>query len=283
MRQLIVTADDYGMSKAVNSAIDQGISAGLISSTNVMTNMDYYEEAEKLAKENVSVGLHWVLTCGKPVLQAGEIPSLVREDGYFYSYPEFRQRYRKGLISNEDIKKELIAQYERYVQLLGNPDYWNTHQNVHVDFKIYGLFVSVAVELGIHSMRSHQRIYVPASQSEGKISWKWRLVEPLKSRLLNIWQGRAHRKGIASPNGLIVLLRESDANDLNYVFSHIDWGKNEIGEYVIHPATEEDSPYFGRIGKKRIQEYLQFTAEDTRKILAENEIRLSNYGDIQKK
>ena len=48
MKKLIVTADDYGMSSAVNRAIDAGAKIGLITSTNVMTNMDYYCEAVKL-------------------------------------------------------------------------------------------------------------------------------------------------------------------------------------------------------------------------------------------
>ena len=39
MKKLIITADDYGMSRAVNDAIDAGVDAGLITSTNAMTNM----------------------------------------------------------------------------------------------------------------------------------------------------------------------------------------------------------------------------------------------------
>ena len=96
MKKLIVTADDYGMSKAVNDAIDAGIAAGLITTTNVMTNMPYYKEAAKLKNNpNISVGLHWVLACGKPVLPKEEIPTLVAENGEFFPYPEFRSRLRK--------------------------------------------------------------------------------------------------------------------------------------------------------------------------------------------
>ena len=36
MKQLIITADDYGMSRAVNDAIEAGMAAGLITTTNVM-------------------------------------------------------------------------------------------------------------------------------------------------------------------------------------------------------------------------------------------------------
>ena len=275
--KLIITADDYGMSKAVNRAIDEGIQAGLITSTNVMTNMEYYMEAKKLRNMNVSVGLHWVLSCGKPVEAVNKIPSLVNSEGTFYSYPEFRKRYRKGLISDEEIEKELVAQYNRFRDVLGEPDYWNTHQNVHVDFKIYALFVRVALKLNIHRMRSHQRIYAKEDASDGKRPLVWRIMEPAKSKLLDCWQNNAHKKGIASPEGLIVWLGEADSVDPHVLFSRVQWKKHQVGEYVIHPATENDSPYFGKIVDQRMREYKLFTSDKTKQVLKQAEIQLVNY------
>ncbi len=281
MKKLIITADDYGMSRAVNDAIDAGIEAGLITSTNVMTNMPLYKEAVKLKeKAGVSVGIHWVLACGKPILPASEIPTLVDSDGMFYPYPEFRRRLRRGMISFDDIKRELIAQYNLYYELMGQPDYWNTHQNTHVDFGIYRLFVETAAELGINKMRSHQRIYVKGSDPSQKEPLRWRLVEPIKSRMLNAWQKNAHRKGIVSPNGLIVCLNKEDVKRPAYAFANIAWKKNGVGEYVIHPATENDSPYFGRIVEQRIKEYEMFTSAELHRIFEENQIELVSYESI---
>lgn len=282
MKKLIITADDYGMSKAVNKAIDAGIDAGLITSTNVMTNMPFYKEAIKLKdRKDVSVGIHWVLACGKPVLPASEIPTLVASNGEFYPYPEFRKRLRKKLISFVEIEKELVAQYDLYYELMGQPEYWNTHQNTHVDFGIYRLFVDVAAKLGIKKMRSHQRIYVKGSDKSKKMSLIWRMIEPLKATMLNKWQSNAHKKGIASPDGLIVCLNGNDINKPEYLFSHIAWKKKEIGEYVIHPATENDSPYFGKIVDQRIREYKMFTSEETKKIIGDSGIELVSYEGLK--
>ncbi|MGN1368372.1 MAG: carbohydrate deacetylase [Aristaeellaceae bacterium] len=281
MKKLIVTADDYGMSRAVNDAIDAGIEAGLITSTNVMTNMPFYREAAKLKDHpQVSVGLHWVLASGRPILAKKEIPTLVNEKGEFYPYPVFRSRLRKKQISYAEIKKELVAQYQLYDDLMGKPDYWNTHQNTHVDFGIYRLFVDTAAELGIMKMRSHQRIYVKGSDNTQQKSLAWRLMEPMKAEMLNVWQSNAHKKGIASPDGLIVSLNENDRNKPEYLFSHIEWKKNTIGEYVIHPATANDSPYFGKIVEQRLREYRLFTAEETSKILNDAGIRLVNFSAV---
>lgn len=282
MKKLIITADDYGMSRAVNDAIDAGIDAGLITSTNVMTNMPLYKEAKKLKdKAGISIGIHWVLACGKPVLPANEISSLVTTDGTFYPYAEFRKRLRKKQISFVDIKKELLAQYNLYYELMGQPDYWNTHQNTHVDFGIYRLFVDTAAELGINKMRSHQRIYVKGSDSPHKMPLLWRLAEPLKSKMLDTWQSNAHKKGIASPRGLIVCLNKGDINKPEYLFSNIQWKKAEVGEYVIHPATENDSPYFGKIVDQRIREFEMFTSENTKKLITECGIHLVSYEELK--
>ena len=278
MKKLIITADDYGMSRAVNDAIDAGIDAGLITSTNVMTNMPFYKEAVKLKNiADISVGIHWVLACGNPVLPPNEIPSLVTENGEFYKYAEFRKRLRSKQISFADIKKELIAQYNLYYELMGQPDYWNTHQNTHVDFGIYRLFVDTAAELGINKMRSHQRIYVKGSSNSQKMSLKWRLAEPIKSKMLDIWQSNAHKKGISSPDGLVVCLNNSDINNPEHLFANISWKNKNIGEYVIHPATENDSPYFGKIVEQRIKEYEMFTSPQTLDRITNNGIELVPY------
>lgn len=280
MKKLIITADDYGMSKAVNRAIDAGIEAGIITSTNVMTNMDYYQEAVKLREMNVSVGIHWNITTGKPVLDTADIPTLVDSNGVFYDPPVFRERYKKGLISNDEIRKELIAQYKRFTDLLGDADYWNTHQNSHVYFKIYKLFVDLSVELGINKMRSHQRIYIKSSGDGNKRSIKWRLIEPIKSSMLNVWQNNAHKKGIASPEGMIVSLNGTDSNKLDYVFKNIIWGEHEVGEFVIHPATENDSIYFGSITDERILEYKLFSDKNTLRLIEEAGLQLDTFSCI---
>ena len=278
MKKLIITADDYGMSIAVNRAIDAGIEAGLITSTNVMPNMPYFAEAIKLkAYNNISIGIHFTLSCGSPVSKAEDVPTLVSSTGEFYKYSDFRNRYRKGLISDADILTELSAQYDKYVSLLGSPDYWNTHQNVHVDFRIYRLFVDFARDHNINKMRSHQRIYVPGSKKENKRSFIWRLLEPIKSRMLDVWQENAHKKGITSPDGLICCLNNDDINNPEYLFSHIDWRRATIGEYVIHPATENDSPYFGKIVEQRIKEYEMFTSDKTRENITKAGIELTTY------
>ena len=280
---IIITADDYGMSKSVNKAIKELVTIRTITSMNVMTNMEYYHDFSSIRKINpdLSIGIHWTLTAGRPVSDKKDVPSLVDDKGNFYSYPEFRKRYRQHLIIDDDIIKELKEQYKIFYALSGIPDYWNTHQNVHVDFKIFQLFVKLASEFHIPKMRSHQRLYVPSS-NKGKSSMPitWRMIEPVKSKILDNWQSKAHEAGIGSPDGLIVCLNPMDNDNLQYTFHNIQWGKKKCGEYVIHPATSCDSPFFGRIGAQRIKEYKMFSDKRVLETLAKNDINLTYYQSI---
>lgn len=82
---------------------------------------------------------------------------------------------------------------------------------------------------------------------------------------------------MSSPEGLIVTICPKDMNNIDYVFKNIKWGKHQVGEFVIHPATCNDSPFFGKIVDQRIVEYKLFSAENTLKEIKSCGIELANY------
>lgn len=283
MKKLIITADDYGMSRAVNEGIEAGVAAGVIKSTNVMPGMAYCDGISKLKKKfpHLSVGLHWHLTAGFPVCQKNTISSLIDDQGKLWSYSEFIKRFRKKLISLDEIRIELIAQYQRFCDFYGDfPDYWNTHHNLLVGFRLFNLFLEVASSLNIKKMRNRQRLYVPAKGKTGK-SIAWLLTEPAKRAILKKWIAKAKRIGFSSPDGIIVPLNEEDKLDLEYVFKHINWKQGTVGEMVIHPATSIDSEYFGAITEKRIKEFLLFSDQAVIKIAEKNGIELCGFEGVK--
>ena len=81
-------------------------------------------------------------------------------------------------------------------------------------------------------------------------------------------------------DGNSVCLNNKDTERLEHVFANIQWKKNEIGEFVIHPATECDSPYFGKIVDRRIREYELFTSDKTRKLIEKNNLKLITYESV---
>ncbi|WMT41660.1 ChbG/HpnK family deacetylase [Paenibacillus sp. D2_2] len=150
-RQVIINADDFGLSPAVNRGIIEAFQAGGITSTSLMVNMPGFEDAVQLAHSypDLSVGLHFNLTYGRPVSNPASIPSLVREDGAFNNEAIAREW------DSRDISRELTAQWDRFVQTGLRPTHLDSHHLLHqLHPEIYKLMARKAHHEGIPLRRS---------------------------------------------------------------------------------------------------------------------------------
>lgn len=285
MKKLIITADDYGMCDSVNRAIDECIEAKVVLSTNVMTNMEAANEAAFLKKKYpyVSVGLHYNFTVGCPISPIDKVRSLVDDNGEFLSYSKIREKCKNKTYSVDEILCEMKAQWERYLEICGEPDYWNTHENVHVYPRVYQLFTEQALEFGITKMRSHQRIFVPSSTGVSDKSLKWTITNPIKQIMLNSWQASSAKKGVSSPDGLLVRMNEEDKLKLEYLFSNINWQKNEVAEIAIHPSKDGNNKYFGEITELRVKEYECFSSKKVLDIANKANLEIVGFEVVGKK
>jgi predicted glycoside hydrolase/deacetylase ChbG (UPF0249 family) len=259
MKRLIITGDDYGLCAPVNRAIEECLGAETMGAVCVMTNMPWCGPAATLRRNfpRCSLGVHWNITQGEPVLGAAAVPSLVDRDGRFH--PTVRGRWLKRRIRRQEVRAELSAQYERFVALAGAADFWNTHQNVHLVPGLFQLFVEVGRELQIPAMRSHERFTVPASGSAAGYHWRhpgyW-----LKGRVIRRWSERARAQGTRMPAGRLYLPGYAAGSfSLAEVLDRVPW-REAAGalELVIHPATAADSKLLGSLTDSRVREYEMF-------------------------
>ncbi|QXJ37243.1 hypothetical protein BV455_00505 [Parageobacillus caldoxylosilyticus] len=149
----IINADDFGYSKGVNYGILEAFQHGVVTSTTMMVNMPGTEHAARLAKENpeLGVGIHFVLTCGKPIL--ADVPSLVNEDG------EFRKRDVQLLYADpDDIERELTAQLETFLSFGLTPTHIDSHHHVHEHPCVFPIVQKLAeqYDLPIRPVRSEK-------------------------------------------------------------------------------------------------------------------------------
>src|SRR5206468_11073162 len=93
-RLLIVNADDFGRSEGTDNGIVRAHREGIVTSTTFMTNAPSAQHAASLARASptLDVGVHLVLTYGRPLSNPGRIRSLVREDGSFWRPSELLAR-----------------------------------------------------------------------------------------------------------------------------------------------------------------------------------------------
>ncbi len=279
MHKLIITADDYGMCDAVNRAIEECVSSRVVLSTNVMTNMPCCEVAATLKERYpyLSVGLHYNLSAGVPLSEPDKVSSLIDSEGRFLSYNKIREACKNKAYDYTQIKTELEAQYKRYVEICGEPDYWNTHQNVHVYPALYELFRDISLDFGIKKMRSHQRIYIPASNGKSDKSLKWTLTNPFKRVMLNRWQAKSSAMGVQSPNGVLVRMNEKDKLNLPYLFGNINWKENDLAELIIHPSVSPDGEFFGKVTVERVKEFETFSDSHVTELAKKSDIKLVNF------
>src|SRR5207247_8039997 len=95
-----------------------------------MTNAPSAQHAASLARASptLDVGVHLVLTYGRPLSNPGRIRSLVREDGSFWRPSELLARP----IDRREALAEYRAQYARARELIGRePTHVDTHHWVH--------------------------------------------------------------------------------------------------------------------------------------------------------
>lgn len=127
--RLIVNADDYGRDDDVSRGIRQAHSQGIVTSTTAMLNFPANQANLRLAAKEapgLGLGVHLVLTSGKPLLAAGEIPSLVDENGAFLRPDKFWSKLDS--LNSEEVMAEWRAQIDRFIRIMGHPP---THLDSH--------------------------------------------------------------------------------------------------------------------------------------------------------
>lgn len=154
MKRIIVRADDLGFSEGINYGIEKTVKEGIIRSVGVMVNMPATEHGVNLLKgTNVCYGLHTNISAGRPLVDPKLIPSIVNENGEFKSSQEYRNA-KEDFVVLDEVILEIEAQYQRFVQLMGEkPHYFECHA-VASDNLFKGLEIVVT---------RHQCDYLPVS------------------------------------------------------------------------------------------------------------------------
>lgn len=85
MRQIVITADDFGFDEAVNEAVERGCREGVLRAASLMVSAPASADAVARARRlpQLRVGLHLTLVRGQPTLPPARIPHLVDSVGQF--------------------------------------------------------------------------------------------------------------------------------------------------------------------------------------------------------
>ncbi|MBR1876920.1 MAG: ChbG/HpnK family deacetylase [Lachnospiraceae bacterium] len=224
MQRVIINADDFGISQNVNSAICECFDRYMVTSTTLMVNMPFADEAVKLAKQNgfeTRVGLHLNLTSGFPLTDGiKKYSCFCGKDGSFNA--AFQKNTATRLYLNKEETKalstEIEAQLHKYLNY-GLPDrHLDSHHHVHTNASVYKPLEPLLKKYGIRSIRLTRNIY-------DRIS----LLKALYKKRYNL---RLRRTGIFTTDYF------GSYTDLRNCHEKIP--DNSLTEIMVHPMYGED-------------------------------------------
>ncbi|MCL4503946.1 MAG: hopanoid biosynthesis-associated protein HpnK [Deltaproteobacteria bacterium] len=155
-RTVIFTADDFGLSPALNAAVALAHRRGVLGCASLMAAGPHFSEAVKLARDlpDLCLGVHLTLIQGRAVLPPEKLPRLVDSQGRFLNDPvKTGWRYFREPRLLPEIERELRAQLETVLEAGVTPWHLNSHVNLHHHPKIFPLVVGLAREYGIPALR----------------------------------------------------------------------------------------------------------------------------------
>jgi hopanoid biosynthesis associated protein HpnK len=135
LKQLIVNADDLGLTPAVNRGVVRAFQDGIVTSASLLVNGIAFDDAVALARQNpeLDVGLHLTLVEERAVLGRDVIPTLVDETGRFpRTSVEFIGRALVGRISWDEVEREIAAQIAVFQKTGLRLSHVNSHQHLHM-------------------------------------------------------------------------------------------------------------------------------------------------------
>ena len=277
MKQLIVTADDYGASPEVNDAVQSCHETGILTAASLMVSGAAAADAVRRAKmlPRLRVGLHLVLVDGKSILPMREVPDLVDGSGNFRTDMAragaamfFLPRVRRQL------ENEIEAQFSAFAATGLTLDHVNAHKHFHLHPTIAGLIVRIGKRHGARGARvplEPQQVLRQVEQHGASA------VVALTAPFARALRRRFQRAGIAAPDQVFGLAWSGKMNAarLAGLISHLPDGLSEI---YMHPATGD---YPGSApGYEYRAEMAALTDPRMAALIQAGDIRLGGFGDF---
>jgi chitin disaccharide deacetylase len=155
-KRVIFTADDFGLSEAVNEGIERAHREGVLSHASLMVSGDAAEDAVARAKRmpNLKVGLHLVVIEGKATLPRRMIPGLVDGLGVFPS-DQLRLgiRYFFDMRVRIQLRAEIRAQFAAFAETGLPLSHADAHKHMHMHPTVADLMIEAGQKYGLPRLR----------------------------------------------------------------------------------------------------------------------------------
>ncbi len=258
MKKVIITGDDFGLSRAVNEGVEEAHRNGVLSTASLMVGARGSEDAVDRSHRlpSLRVGLHIALVDAAPVSPPHTIPALVDARGEFSSHL-FRAGvnffFRPGV--RRQLEKEIRAQFQAFRKTGLALDHVNCHNHMHLHPTIARLMIKVGREYGLRAVRFPYEPVLPSWRASRRS-----LGQKLSSSLL-LWpwlallRNRLRRARVCS-NHFVFGMHDSGNMSLDLVLRFLRYLPSGVTEIYFHPATGRGVESGGAVGNYHYQEEL---------------------------
>lgn len=265
MKRLIINSDDYGRTPDISRGIREAHLNGVVTSTTCMMNIPAAGRDVAVAVQEtprLGLGVHLVLTMGKPILPRSAVPSIVDKNGNHFKPDLFAANLTR--LDMDEVKAEWRAQIEAFTRAAGRkPTHLDSHH--HASYLSPGLFrgmLELAKEYGC-------AIRYPFTNISGEI-------EETSRHVTDLMQEFDPRR----PDMFIVHFYDEDATQeaLLDILNNLPDG---TGELMCHPGHVDDA--FAResiYNFQRERELKILTNPAIKEAISVNNIELISFADL---
>ena len=216
---VIVNADDFGLTSGVNRAVEEAHRTGILTSTTVLVGCEAAAEAGEVARRcpELGFGLHVNLTEGRPVLDPARVRTLVDADGLLD--PRLARRALLGRVDARHVRAEVVAQAERLRAFGVEPSHWDSHQGIAFWPQLVRPIAAATGAAGIMRARSH-RVWATGRVASSPTTAAIRLAERASGVGLRGFATPDRRTSAALAGGWTELFRVLPAAGTTEVVTH---------------------------------------------------------------
>ncbi len=270
MKQLIVTADDFGYSKYANKAIIECFRKGIVTATSLIVNTQYFHESIKLLKQNknLDVGVHINLTEFKQLTKS---KTLIDKNGNFIGKNKWFNGYYNYADKNE-VEKEIEVQILKAISSELKITHLNGHNHIHVFPNVIDIMIKLARKYRINWMRLPHEVSYTSYLKEKRI-------KSILSKFSKIAKINIIKNKLKTTDAFYGILNMHDMHfeKLSKILSSLKDGTNEL---MVHPAYIDKNGDSFHQSKQREKEIELLTNNRIKQLIKTHGIKLTNFSHI---
>jgi len=246
-KKFILNADDLGKSHALNQAVLEGYTGGILKSSSLMANGEAFDEAINTVIPqcpDLGIGIHLNIIEGKAL--CSDVKTLTDEEGNFNNsfinllVKAYSPKNQEFLA---DVEREFRVQIEKIMSKT-KVYHIDSHVHVHAIPRIFEIACKLAKEYGIRQIRTQfEKPYiVPEIQKHTNLVYPVNLIKVALLNTFTLINDSTVREYELNTNDYLIGVTYTsimDSKTIAYGLKAIT-NKDIVAEALIHPCRYED-------------------------------------------